>query len=331
MGHQSTISRRSLFLAAGVGTLAAPLVLSRAAAFAQTGSDTTDMRVSPLEIRSLKLGSFRVLTVRDGIRQSGAPNETFGTNQSADAVGALLAENFLPADSFVNSFTPTLVDTGAEVVLFDTGVGEGGRDAGMGRLLEGLNQAGYTPDQISVVVLTHMHGDHIGGLMEGGKPAFPNARYVTGRTEYDFWVNPERMGTPAEQGHQGVLAKVQPLAEKLTFIENEGEVVPGITGLDAFGHSPGHMIFRVESEGKALILTADTANHYVLSLQRPDWEVRFDMDKAAAAATRKRVFDMIATDRLAFIGYHMPFPAAGFVEKGGEGYRFVPVSYQFDI
>jgi glyoxylase-like metal-dependent hydrolase (beta-lactamase superfamily II) len=91
------------------------------------------------------------------------------------------------------------------------------------------------------------------------------------------------------------------------------------------------MIFRVESEGKALILTADTANHFVLSLQRPDWEVRFDMDKGQAAATRKKVFDMIATDKLAFLGYHMPFPAAGFVEKAGEGYRFVPLSYQFDL
>ncbi|UNK37476.1 MBL fold metallo-hydrolase [Shinella sp. H4-D48] len=333
MGNPSTISRRTLFLAAGVGTLAAPVLLGRAAAIAQTqtAEEATDMRVSPLQARSLKLGSFRILTVRDGIRSSGAPNETFGTDQSADAVGKLLTENFLPADSFVNSFTPALVDTGSEVVLFDTGMGEGGREAGMGRLIEGLKYAGYTPDQVSVVVITHMHGDHIGGLMEGGKPAFPNARYVTGRTEYDFWVNPERMGTPAEQGHQGVLAKVQPLAEKLTFIENEGEVVPGITGLDAFGHSPGHMIFRVESEGKALMLTADTANHYVLSLQRPTWEVRFDMDKAAAAATRKKVFDMIATDRLPFIGYHMPFPAVGFVDTASEGYRFVPASYQFDI
>ncbi|QRI64067.1 MBL fold metallo-hydrolase [Shinella sp. PSBB067] len=331
MPDHSTISRRSLFLAAGVGTLAAPLVLHRAAALARSEVDATDMRVSPIETRSLKLGSFRILAVRDGIRPSGAPNETFGIGQSADAVAALLEENFLPADRFVNSFTPALVDTGSEVVLFDTGMGEGGRDAGMGRLLEGLKYAGYTPDQVSVVVLTHLHGDHIGGLMEGEKPAFPNARYVTGRTEYDFWVNPERMGTPAEQGHQGVLAKVQPLAEKLTFIEDGGEVVPGITGLDAFGHTPGHMIFRVESEGRALMLTADTANHFVLSLQRPDWEVRFDMDKAQAAATRKKVFDMIATDRLAFIGYHMPFPAAGFIEKAGEGYRFVPVSYQFDV
>ena len=99
----------------------------------------------------------------------------------------------------------------------------------------------------------------------------------------------------------------------------------------AFGHSPGHMIFQVESEGKQLVLTADTANHFVLSLQKPEWEVKFDMDKAAAAASRKKVFDMVATDRVAFLGYHMPFPAVGYAEKLDTGYRFVPKSYQFDI
>ena len=91
------------------------------------------------------------------------------------------------------------------------------------------------------------------------------------------------------------------------------------------------MIFRVESQCKQLVLTADTANHFVLSLQKPDWEVRFDMDKTKAATTRRKVFDMIATERIPFIGYHMPFPAVGFVERAGEGYRFIPVSYQFDI
>jgi glyoxylase-like metal-dependent hydrolase (beta-lactamase superfamily II) len=107
--------------------------------------------------------------------------------------------------------------------------------------------------------------------------------------------------------------------------------VPGITGMAAFGHSPGHMIYRLESGGRGLVITADTANHFVLSLQRPDWEVRFDMDKAAAAATRKTVFDMIATERLPFIGYHMPFPSVGFVEKLDTGYRWVQETYQLDL
>lgn len=328
MAGTMDISRRTLFAAAGIGTLAAPMLLGAPRAFAQ---EQAAAATAPVYTRSFTLGGFKVVVVRDGGRLSENPNETFGTDQPAETVGELLTANFLPTDAFINTFSPTLVDTGSEVVLFDTGMGEGGREAGMGRLAEGLASAGYAPEQVSIVVITHMHGDHIGGLMEAGAPAFPNARYVTGRTEYDFWVNPERVGTRAEQGHQGVLARVVPLSEKTTFIEDGGEVVPGITAIAAFGHSPGHMIYRIESEGRALILTADTANHYVLSLQRPDWEVVFDMDKEAAAATRKRVFDMIATDRIPFIGYHMPFPAAGFVEKADEGYRFVPVSYQLDI
>lgn len=285
----------------------------------------------PPETHRFKVGKFEIVVVKDGARPSDNPQEIFGTNQTPEVVGALLEANFLPADKFVNSFSPTLVNTGSDVILFDTGFGEAGRANGNGRLLEGLTAAGYKREDVTIVVLTHMHGDHIGGLMEGGAPAFPNARYVTGQTEYDFWVDPARAGTPAEGGHKGVLANVKPLADKMTFIGDGGEVVSGITGMAAFGHSPGHMIYSLESEGRQLVLTADTANHFVLSLQRPDWEVRFDMDKAAAAASRKKVFDMLATDKLAFLGYHMPFPAVGYVEKVDQGYRFVPKAYQFDI
>jgi glyoxylase-like metal-dependent hydrolase (beta-lactamase superfamily II) len=315
---------------AGVA-LASPMIMT--AARAQTGADTSmDINhAMPPETHRFNVGKFEVVVVKDGARPSDNPQEIFGTNQTPEVVGALLEANFLPADKFVNSFSPTLINTGSDVILFDTGFGEGGRANGNGRLLEGLTAAGYKREDVTIVVLTHLHGDHIGGLMEGGAPAFPNARYVTGQAEYDFWVDPARAGTPAEGGHKGVLANVKPLADKMTFIGDGGEVVSGITGMAAFGHSPGHMIYSVESEGRQLVLTADTANHFVLSLQRPDWEVRFDMDKAAAAASRKKVFDMLATDKLAFLGYHMPFPAVGYVEKVDQGYRFVPKAYQFDI
>jgi glyoxylase-like metal-dependent hydrolase (beta-lactamase superfamily II) len=323
-----SLKRRTLF-AAGAGALAAPSLLA-GLADAQESTEK-DAMAKGADFKTLKLGSFKVTVISDGTRASDNPHEIYGTNQPAEAVTALLKQNFLPASGFINSFSPVLVDTGSDVVLFDTGLGEGGRDAGTGKLAQGIQAAGYTPDQVSVVVITHMHGDHIGGLVEGGKPAFPNARYVTGQVEYDFWKDGARVGTPAENGHKAVLQKVVPLAERTTFIADGAEVVPGITAIAAFGHSPGHMIYRVDSDGQALILTADTANHYVLSLQRPDWEVRFDMDKSAASATRKTVFDMIATDRLPFIGYHMPFPAVGFVERRDQGYHFVPATYQFDI
>lgn len=324
------LSRRALFGTAAAGALAAPFVMT-SSALAQSEPKADSMTSPAGRTNSFKIGTFGVTVISDGIRVAEKPHETFGTNQSPEAVADLLKANFLPTEKFVNGFSPTLIDTGTDIVLFDTGMGEGGREAGAGHLLEGLKAAGYTPDQVSVVVLTHMHGDHINGLMEGGAPAFKNARYVAGQVEYDFWKDEARVGTPAENGHKGVLKNVVPLAEKMTFIGDGAEVVPGITGMAAFGHSPGHMVFKVESEGKGLVLTADTANHFVLSLQRPDWEVKFDMDKAKAAAARKTLFDMIATDRLPFVGYHMPFPAVGFIEKHEQGYRFVPETYQFEI
>ncbi|WP_105381573.1 MBL fold metallo-hydrolase [Neorhizobium alkalisoli] len=322
--------RRALLGTAGLGIIASPAIIS-GRAFAQESKPQAIDRVTPPDIHKFKVGGFQVLVVKDGARPSGNPQETFGTNQSAEAVGTLLNENFLPADKFVNSFSPTLVDTGSEVILFDTGLGKAARAQGGGRLIEGLAAAGYMPEDISIVVITHMHGDHIGGIMEDGKPAFPKARYVAGETEYNFWSDAARAGTPAEGNHKAVLANVKPHAEKMTFLKDGGDVVSGITAMTAPGHTPGHLIFNIESEGKRLVLTADTANHYILSLERPEWEVRFDMDKAQAAATRKKVYDMITTDKIAFLGYHMPFPAVGFAERQETGYRFVPKTYQFDI
>jgi glyoxylase-like metal-dependent hydrolase (beta-lactamase superfamily II) len=328
-----TFSRRAMLSTAGSSILAAPFIL-KTQAQAQQAQPQTSMDINhhtPPDIHRFSLGDFEIVVVKDGSRASGAPGETFGTNQTAEDVGTLLEQNFLPKDNFVNSFAPVLINTGSDRILFDTGFGEGGRAAGNGRLVEGLAAAGYLPEDISVVVLTHLHGDHIGGIMEKGAPTFKNARYVVGQTEYDFWTSEDRLGTPAEGGHKGAVANVKPLADKTNFIKGGNDVVSGITAVEAFGHSPGHMIFEVESKGRQLLLTADTANHFVLSLQRPDWEVRFDMDKAAAAATRKSVFDRLANDKVAFLGYHMPFPAVGFVEKQSEGYRYVPKAYQFEL
>jgi glyoxylase-like metal-dependent hydrolase (beta-lactamase superfamily II) len=157
-----------------------------------------------------------------------------------------------------------------------------------------------------------------------GAATFANARYVTASAEYDFWSKMEagnRVGDLVAQ-------KVTPMAEKMSFIEDGGSVASGITAMAAFGHTPGHMTYMLDSGGQQLVLTADLANHYVWSFAHPEWEVRFDMDKAAATASRRKVMEMLAGDRIPMIGYHMPFPAAGFVETRGEGFRFVPVSYQ---
>jgi len=320
------LTRRTLLATGAAGTLATLTAgLARPAR-----AEAPMLGPSRPTFRRFTLGTFEVTTLLDGAAPVPDPHTIFGTTEDPAAVAALLEANSLPTAAAEFTFIPVLVNTGASLILFDTGNGAAARPA-RGNLAAQVTAAGYAPEQVDTVVITHMHPDHIGGMLEDGAPAFANADYVTGAAEYDFFASADRMGSPAEGVHTLVTSNVTPFAERMRFIAPGESVVPGIEAMDAFGHTPGHMIYHIESAGARLVLTADTANHFVLSLQRPDWEVRFDMDKEAAAATRRRVFGMLAADRVPFIGYHMPFPGLGYVTAADDGFRFEPASYQFNI
>lgn len=301
--RQAILTGAALPLAATAGGLALPR-----AALAQGAGAALPTH------REFMLGEFKVTTLLAGSRAVEEPQGTFGMNVSAEEFAAVSEAAFIRSDIAQFFFTPTLVDTGSEVILFDTGLDAGGIGAALGA-------AGYLPQDVTHVVLTHMHGDHIGGMTDAeGNETFANAVYLAGRAEYDHW---------AGQGNEGFDAKVRPFAEKMTMLEDGGEVRSGVTAVMAPGHTPGHMTFRLSSGGQEMHLIADLANHYIWSLAHPDWEVRFDADKAQAAESRRRILGMAAADRVPIIGYHMPFPAAGYVEAAGDGFRWVPVSYQF--
>lgn len=301
-------SRRAALAGAAALPLAAGLSTQARAAAPMMGATVP-------QFNRVKLGGFEVTTLLAGNRTVPDPQTIFGMNVSPEEFAEVSAEANLPIDAAQFFFTPTVVNTGSELILFDTGLNGAGITAA-------LAAAGYTPDQIDTVVITHMHGDHIGGLMTDGSATFTNARYVTGQAEYD---------SMEMSGNEGFENNVMPLAEKTEFIGDGGAVASGVTGMAAFGHTPGHMAYMLESEGKQLVLGADFANHYVWSLAHPDWEVRFDRDKAAAAATRRRLLGMMAADKVPFVGYHMPFPGIGYVETRGDGFHFVPHSYQLLI
>lgn len=318
------VSRRALLAGGAALTAAAAGGVSSVAKAAapQGGPDVAG-------VARARVGDFEVLSIRDGVAVRDDPQSIFGTDQTPDVVGDLLSENFLPREKLAIPFTPSVVNTGSDVILFDAGNVAAGQPA-VGNTAARLAAAGISPEQVDVVVITHMHPDHIGGLMTDGAPTYPNARYVLGAAEYDFWKD-KAEGPLARVGGL-VAANVTPLLEKASFIEPGDSVVSGIEAIDASGHTPGQINYHLESGGDRLMITADTANHFVLSLERPEWEVLFDMDKAAAAARRKEIFGMIAADRIPFIGYHMPNSAPGYVEPlSGGGFRYVPASYQFDV
>ena len=325
--NTSSLSRRSALIGAlGAGAALAATGLPGRPALAAAPM----LGLAKPTVYRFKLGGYEVTTILDGAIQLDGPHPIFGADQKAEDVQKLAVENFLPPSRMAISFSPVLVNTGRELILFDAGNGAA-RRPNAGALRATLAEAGYSPEQIDVVVLTHFHPDHIGGLMEDGKPAYPNARYVTGQAEYDFWTPAERASGPTENVHKLVQSHIVPIAEKTTFLKGGQSVASGVTAVESFGHTPGHMAYHIESYGKRLMVTAYLANHYVVSLQRPDWHVRFDMDKQKAADARKSVFGMIAADKIAFTGYHMPFPNVGYVEPMGSGFRYVAAGYQMDL
>ena len=167
--------------------------------------------------------------------------------------------------------------------------------------------------------------------MTDGKATFGNAEIIYGRAEFEFWQRGEFI-SEMRQPTLALFNKVAlPLKDRMRFIEPDEIILPGLTALNAFGHSAGHLVFHIESAENRMMMLNDTVAHYVASFARPDWHFSMDDDAEAAAISRKRILDQVATDQIPVTGFHLPFPSLGYVDTSGKGYRFHPATYQFNL
>jgi glyoxylase-like metal-dependent hydrolase (beta-lactamase superfamily II) len=231
-----------------------------------------------------------------------------------------------------------LVDTGPEKVLIDTGSGSL-NGATAGKLIANLKQVDIAPDDITAVILSHAHSDHVGGL--GGQAdalLFPNARYFIGQTEWSFWTG-NRIELPKFKGGDELKQKMVDVArsqlnlirDRVTQFEPKGEILPGFTALQAYGHTPGHVAIQIASGDAKMVHTADTVHTHTINLWNPSWQPIFDGDPDLAAATRQRVLAKIASDRTLMFAYHFPYPGIGHLRPRPEGgFEWEPVAWQFE-
>ncbi|WP_431304141.1 MBL fold metallo-hydrolase [Sediminicoccus sp. BL-A-41-H5] len=316
-------NRRTLF--AGSAAFATALALPAAA---QQGAAPAPAAQAPGFYR-FRVGGWLITTVHDGFFRR--PLEGFVRNAPLPEVQAVMAESFLPGDALTINFTITFAQRGDALVVFDAGNGVTAAGATNGRMIANMAAAGIDPARVTHVIQSHFHGDHINGLLnaENGR-AFPNAEIIVPAPEWAWWTD-EGNSTRSPEGQRPTFAnaarRFAPYQGRVRQITPGGEVMPGISSIAAHGHTPGHTIYRISDGADQMIFLADVTNRPELMARRPDWQIVFDFDGDAAAATRRRILDMAATDRVRVTGYHFPFPANGFFTRDGQGYRFVPADW----
>jgi glyoxylase-like metal-dependent hydrolase (beta-lactamase superfamily II) len=293
----------------------------------------------------LTMGPVTIASVADGGgSMPGSPFPLWGANASKDAVDAALKQDFLPLEGTTFHFNSTVIKVGTEVYVFDTGNGAGGGPSA-GKLVSHLAHLGIAPADVTAVILSHLHGDHIGGLTTGSGDSaqltFPKARYLLTKAEHDFWSTagaadikgnlPDGFKTGAIAGAGRALAMIKARSELLT---GDAKISEHLTVRPAPGHTPGHLMLDITGGGERLLACADLVHHFSLSFRRPDLHIQFDTDPVAGAQTRLQVLAQAAAERTLILGYHMPFPGLGHVRNEATGrtngtYSWAPVAWEW--
>ena len=274
------------------------------------------------------LGDFEVTALSDGTL--GLPVSTLLTNTTPEHVKKALARSSLkdPVETSVNGY---LINTGTKLVLIDTGAGALFGPT-VGKLIDNLRAAGYQPEQVDEIYITHMHGDHVGGLMAGDKLVFPNATVRADKRDADYWLNKSKMDAApkdAKETFQGAMASLNPYiaAGKFKTFDGATELVPGVRAMAAHGHTPGHTTYAVESKGDKLVLWGDLMHVAAVQFPEPAVTIQFDTDSKAAAMQRKLAYADAAKNGYWVGAAHIAFPGLGHLRAEGSGYVWIPANY----
>lgn len=335
MKHRSGISRRQVLQAgaaiAGATALGAtgkPAAAepSKEVIMDETRSATLNLTPHPegQAWTRFRLGDATVTVVSDGTILAGPPDAWFYGLAPGEMEDTLRAQ-FLSETEVSVGENILVVDLGSRRVMFDTGTG-GAPQIGptAGHLRTNLAAAGIDPGSVTDIVLSHGHPDHVLGLADGeGRPVYGNAQVHVSELDHRMMLADPNPNDPFATE---VKRQITAVADRIALLRDGQDVLPGVTAIAAPGHTSGHMIFAITSGPRTLINAADLGHHHAIFTRHPQVKCRFDADAEMMVATRKRLFDMIATDRLAFLGYHFPFPGVGHLARFGSGYTYVPAS-----
>lgn len=285
----------------------------------------TAIRSPALAIGRRALGDDELITINDGTLT--LPIDFTFPDAPREELLALLAGSGSSTEVLEPDCNVTLLRRGNRLVIFDAGSGSNFVPTA-GLLLEGLDEAGIDPADVTDVVFTHAHPDHLWGVADDfDELVFPNASYLIGQKEWDFWSSPDAISQVPEDRQNfvaGAQNRFAMIEDRIGFIAPGDEVLPGVEAVDTAGHTPGHLSFLVHGTEESVLVAGDALTNQPVTFAHPEWPSGSDQDPELAITTRLALLDRLAADRSGIIGYHMPHPGIGHVERDGTAYRFVP-------
>lgn len=316
------LSRRTVL----AGSAASAGALSLAPSFIEAFFNSASAQAAGFN--KYKVGSIDVCGIADGVAAFPLP-ERFVTNQPKEEVVKALKAAGQDGEKIQIPFNPVSFQNGNRIVLIDTGMGPAAntQNPAVGNTVKNLTAAGIDPSKVTDVVISHFHGDHINGLLNGAAPTYANAQIWVPAAEWKYWTD-EGEASRAPDARKPAFANVKRvfadgLKNKVTQYEHGKEVVPGLTSVATLGHSPGHTSYVLASGNDKVFIQSDVTNLPGLFVINPGWHAMYDQDAKMAEETRRKVYDMLAAEKMRVQGFHYPFPSLGRIEKAGDGYKLI--------